>query len=138
LMFVCAMTGMALTAIPVDASAKCPVATAVVTGSLDLPREMDRVAVGVFLDNFESGRLVWLESPAVTFEVPVRYYTLAGPVFLPFVGHDCSRQPSTVELVVTDGEQLIRRRRMSWRQFSLSRIGASGDVRIDLGQISFR
>ena len=62
MMFVCAMTGMALTAIPVDASAKCPVATAVVTGSLDLPREMDRVAVGVFLDNFESGRLVWLDS----------------------------------------------------------------------------
>lgn len=118
-----------------EALAKCITATYVVTGSLDVPADIRRVGVSVFLDDYQESRLVYLETPAAQFEIPVRYDTYSGQRFFIF-GDECLRTPRQVEVVITDGEHLVFRKRFSEKE--ISKTDASDPRRIDLGHIRLR
>jgi hypothetical protein len=118
-----------------DAIAKCPVETYVVIGSLDLLDESKRVGASVFLDAQHASPLARFEPPVTHFEIPVRFDTLVRGPFLIF-GHDCSRKPRELELVITDGEHVVFRRQLSVKDLSI--VEETRPRRIELGHIRLR
>jgi hypothetical protein len=129
------LAGAGWAALPGNAIAKCPLAEYVVTGTLDLPQEVKRVGIPVFLDEAVTSPLVQFEGPVVHFALPVRFSTFLR-LYL-FGHHDCSRRPRHVELVVTDGERMTSRRRFSEKDFAIE---DESDFyhRINLGHIKLR
>lgn len=104
------------------------------TGSLDLPQEIKRVGVSVFLDGQETSPLVQFETPAVNFEVSVSFYTVRSQVNI--FGDNCARRPRHLELVITDAERVTFRIRLSENDFSIP--DTTKPRRINVGHIKLR
>jgi hypothetical protein len=134
-LFLLVLAGAWWAILPGDAIAKCALAEYVVTGSLDLPQEVKRVGMSVFLDDQRTSSLVQFEAPVVHFELSVLFNTLASQIVI--FSHDCSRKPRHLELVVTDGERMTFRIRLPKKDFSIEE-QAWPLYRIDLGHIRLR
>jgi len=85
----------------------------------------------VFLDDQEYSAVTHLEPSRAAFEVEVAFYTRGRDFF--FFSHDCTRMPSVVEVIVTDGEHMTFRKRMYRTDFSI--IERTRPRRIDLGHV---